>query len=161
MNRRTACMLTTMTFFGWAIAGAQPVLAQSNLPMGVWQLNLAKSKYEGAPAPKAQIAYYQGEGQNRTNTVIAINAEGKPTVTMFMHVYDGQPHPTTGSPAFDASTYTLVDANTVSFSRLKAGTVVQTGTIVMSPDGKSYTTTTTGTDEKGRQIHTIGVNEKQ
>jgi hypothetical protein len=154
-------MLASMTLFGWAIAGVQPALAQSNLPMGVWQLNLAKWKYEGAPAPKAQIAYFQGEGPNRTNTVIAINAEGKPTVTVFMHIYDGQPHPTTGNPAYDASTYTRVDANTLNFSRLKAGRVVQTGTQVMSPDGKSYTTTTTGTDERGRQIHTIGVNEKQ
>ena len=161
MNRRTTLILASMTLFGWAIAGAQPAPAQSNLPMGVWQLNLAKSKYEGAPAPKAQTAYYQGEGQNRTNTVIAINAEGKPTVSVFMHIYDGQPHPTTGNPAYDASTYTRVDANTLNFSRLKAGKVVQTGTQVMSSDGKSYTTTTTGTDERGRQIHSIAVSEKQ
>jgi hypothetical protein len=49
----------------------------------------------------------------------------------------------------------------VSVALLALALVVQTGTQVMSPDGKSYTTTTTGTDERGRQINSIAVSEKQ
>jgi hypothetical protein len=161
MNRRTTVMLTGVTLLGLAVAGAQPAFAQSNLPTGVWLLNVAKSKYSPGPPPKAQISYYQGEGQIRTNTVIGIDAEGKPTVSVFMHIYDGQPHATTGNPAFDSSIYTRVDANTIRFSRLKGRDVVQTGTQVTSPDGKTYTTTTIGTDERGRQINNVGVSEKQ
>jgi hypothetical protein len=73
----------------------------------------------------------------------------------------GSPHPTKGVPAYDASTYTQVDAYTVNFSRTKAGKVVLTGTIVVSPDGKTRTITTTGTDANGRRITTVGVADKQ
>jgi hypothetical protein len=61
-----------------------------------------------------------------------------------MHIYDGQPHPSTGSSDFDASAYTRVDANTIIFNRLKAGKLVATGTIVVSQDGKMLTVNTTG-----------------
>ena len=56
MNRRTTVMLTGMMVLGLAVAGAQPAFAQSNLPTGVWLLNVAKSKYTPGPPPKAQIS---------------------------------------------------------------------------------------------------------
>jgi hypothetical protein len=52
-----------------------------------------------------------------------------------MHIYDGTPHPSTGSQTIDASAYARVDANTVIFTRLKAGKLVATGTGVVSQDG--------------------------
>jgi hypothetical protein len=58
-----------------------------------------------------------------------------------MRIEDGQPHPSTASPDFDASTYTRVDAYTLNISRTKAGKVVATGTIVTSRDGKTNTFT--------------------
>ena len=42
-----------------------------------------------------------------------------------------------------------------------AGKVVQTGTTVVSPDGKTYTVSTTGTDASGQQINTIAVYDRQ
>jgi len=78
-----------------------------------------------------------------------------------MHIYDGQPHPTTGSPDFDASSYTWVDANTYIIGRFKAGKLVQTGTGVVSQDGKTYTNTATGIDANGRPANGVGVYDKQ
>jgi hypothetical protein len=78
-----------------------------------------------------------------------------------MHIYDGQPHPTTGSPAFDASAYTRVDPNTFVFSRLKAGKLVGAGTGVLSQDGKTWTVTQAGTDANGRPLNSIAVYDKQ
>jgi hypothetical protein len=80
-----------------------------------------------------------------------------------MHIYDGKPHPTTGVPGglFDATTYTRMDANTVSFVRTKDGKPVQTGTNVVSADGKTFTVTITGIGPDGQQINTVGVYEKQ
>jgi hypothetical protein len=61
-----------------------------------------------------------------------------------LHIYDGQPHPTTGNPLYDASAYLRLDGNTVVFSRFKGGKLVQIGTIAVSQDGKSRTNTTSG-----------------
>jgi hypothetical protein len=47
-----------------------------------------------------------------------------------MHIYDGQPHPSTGNPNYDASAYTQVDANTLSLARFKAGKLIAVGSIV-------------------------------
>jgi hypothetical protein len=88
-----------------------------------------------------------------------IDAQGNPTTGVLMHIYDGQAHPSTGSPYFDASAYTRVDANTVIFSRSKAGKLVMIGTNVVSPDGKTLTVTSTVT--AGRGGTDIAVFDKQ
>jgi hypothetical protein len=56
----------------------------------------------------------------------------------------------------DASAYTRIDANTLIFSRLKVGKLVSTGNAVISPDGKTLTVTTTGTNG-----NSVAVYEKQ
>jgi hypothetical protein len=166
MNRRTTLTLTGVALLGLAL-GALPQLAsgqQSDPLLGLWQLNVAKSKYSPGPAPKSQTIYVQGEGQNRKATTAGIDAQGNPQAAVFIHIYDGQPHPTTavaGTLAFDASAYTRADANTLNWTRTKAGKVVQTGTTVVSPDGKTYTVSTTGTDASGQQIRTIAVYDRQ
>jgi len=60
-------------------------------------------------------------------------------VIVLMQIYDGLPHPVTGNPNYDASAYTRVDANTLIFARFKAGKLIAVGTVVISPDGKTFT----------------------
>jgi hypothetical protein len=73
---------------------------------------------------------------------------------------DGMPHPVTGNSNYDASAYTRVDAYTINISRMKAGKVVGTTTVV-SRDGTTATATDTLTDANGRQINNIVVYDKQ
>jgi hypothetical protein len=70
--------------------------------------------------------------------------QGNATTSVLLHIYDGQPHPTTGNPLYDASAYLRLDANTVVYSRFKGGKLVQIGTIAVSQDGKSRTNTASG-----------------
>jgi hypothetical protein len=123
MNRRTTLMLAGVLL---AIAvSPQAAFSQSDPMIGTWQLNLAESKFSPGPPPKSLNHNLQGEGENRKFTATAVDAEGNPRVLETMHIYDGMPHPSTGSPSllavFDASAYTRVDANTIILSRLKAG----------------------------------------
>jgi hypothetical protein len=165
MNRRSTLALTTMALLGLAVATALPQtgLAQSNPLIGTWKLNLAKSKYIGAPPPRSQTMTFAGEGENLTNNVEAVDAQGQAIKTMFIHIYDGKPHPTTGVAGglYDSSAYTRIEANTVNFVRLKDGKALQTGWAVVSGDGKTYTVTTGGTGLNGQPISTVGVFEKQ
>ena len=105
MNRRA---LTTMALLGFAVAMLpQAGSAQTNPRIGTWKLNLAKSTYSpGALAPKSSTFNFQMEGQNLKNTVEGIDAEGKPTKAVFIHIYDGKPYPTTGAVGYDSSAYT-------------------------------------------------------
>ena len=74
---------------------------------------------------------------------------------------DGKPSPVTGVPDFDESTYKQVNDTTVESTRLKAGKPVQTGTRVLSADGKTLTFSSTGTNASGQQINNVAVYDKQ
>jgi hypothetical protein len=164
MKRRTIIMLTGMTLLGLAFAASPPVaLAQSDPLDGIWQLDLAKSKMTTGPLAgfKSYTLYLHGEGQNRRDTAVGIDAQGNPASVVNMQIYDGQPHPTAGSTRYDASTYTRVDTHTINYSRTKAGKLVWTGTVVVSQDGKTLTATAKGTDANGREYDDVAVFDKQ
>ena len=155
--------VVTSILIAFFLAAALPQIgfAQSDPVIGTWKLNLAKSKYSPGPLPKSSTLHYEVTAQGLRDTSEGIDAEGKPTKVVFMVIYDGKPHPTTGSADFDASTYTRVDDYTVNLIRIKAGKVVQTGTRVLSKDGKTETVTTTGVNAKGQQINNVVVYDKQ
>jgi hypothetical protein len=162
MSRRGAFMLIGV-LLGLAIGGFPQIgFAQTDPLLGLWQLNLAKSKFSPAPPYKSLTAYWQGEGQNRKATLVGIDTAGNPLTVVFLeHIEDGKPHPVTGSRNVDAATSTRVDANTTNISYLKEGKVVQTGTVVTSPDGRTYTATLTGILTDGRQLNYVYVLDRQ
>jgi hypothetical protein len=167
MNRRTTLTLTSMALLFLAAvlttAGPEIGLAQSNPLIGTWKLNLAKSKYLGAPAPRSTTLTFTAEGENLKLTADTIDAQGQAVKTVFTHIYDGKPHPTTGVAGglYDSSAYTRSDANTINIVRLKDGKAVQTGWAVLSADAKTYTVTTGGTGPNGQAMSSVAVFEKQ
>jgi hypothetical protein len=162
MNRRTTLMLTGMALLGLAIVALpQPGFAQSSPLIGTWKLNLDKSKVTAGPAPRSATITYTQDGQNIRGTTQAFDAQGNAATVVFMRIYDGQPHPTMGSPDFDTSSYTRVDANTYITARFKAGKLVVIQTSEVSQDGKTFTVTGTSIDANGRPIKAISVFDKQ
>ena len=113
MNRRS---ILTAAALGLAvvIASAFPSFAQSNPLIGTWKTNLEKSKYTSGTAPKEQTSTYVQDGQNIKNMGESVDYEGKPLETVLLHIYDGQPHPSTGNPLYDSSTYTKIDDTIIS-----------------------------------------------
>jgi hypothetical protein len=166
MNRRGILRLTAVGLIvSCAASMALPTgsLAQSNPLVGTWKLNLSKSRYTSVPAPRSQTLTFAGSGQNFTNTSETVDAQGQTAKIVFVHTYDGMPHPTTGVPGglYDATTYNRVDANTVNWVRSKDGKAVQTGFNLISADGKTFTVTTIGTGPNGQPINTVAAYEKQ
>ena len=163
MKRRTKFLLTGIVLSGLAVAALpQLSFAQTDAFAGVWQLNLAKSKYTPGPPQKSLTVYIQGEGQNRKLTAVGINAAGNALSQIWSEfVEDGRPHPIAGNQNVDSQTYTRADAHTINISRLKDGKTVGTAALVVSPDGKTMTFNNSTTQATGRQISETQVYDKQ
>jgi hypothetical protein len=161
--RPTASILTGMTLSGLAIVALPDLgFAQSDPFIGIWQLNVAKSKYSPGSPPKSQTWYIRDEeGKNRKNSQVTINGDGAPSALVFQHIYDDNPRPVPGAQGYDTSAYARVDAHTINARYLKNGKAIQTGTWVVSPDGKTLTAGYTGTDANGQQINITAVYDKQ
>ena len=154
MNKRNI-LTTTALALAVVTASALPSFAQSNPLIGTWKLNLEKSKFVSGTAPKEQTNVYTQDGQNIKNTSKGVDYQGNPFETILLHIYDGQPHPSTGNPFYDSSTYTKIDDHTIFWSRSKNGKQVLVGRMVMAPDGKSYTTANVTTVGKGGTDTTV------
>jgi hypothetical protein len=75
--------------------------------IGTWKMNLEKSTSTLPPVKSATLAI-TGEGQSRTLTAEGVAANSQSFKFVYQHIYDGQPHPTTGNPEYDSSTYARI-----------------------------------------------------
>jgi hypothetical protein len=138
-----------------------PAFGQGVDPLvGTWKLNPEKtiSTTPKDQRVKSQVLHWTGEGQNFVNNTDTVTADGKMLHTVYMHIYDGKPHPTTGDPNVDASTYNRI-GNVLSIARFKDGKQVVVSQAVIDP-GKTYTIATGGVIN-GQPFFTVAVYEKQ
>jgi hypothetical protein len=142
-----------------AIGLTLPAFGQGVDPLiGTWKLNHDKTT-SNLPLAKSQINTYAVDGQNITLTVEGVDAQGQAYKLVFRHIYDGQPHPTTGSPNYDSSTFTRV-GNTINAVRFRNGKVVEVAQGVIAP-GKNYTFTEEGILANGQPYHQVLVFDRQ
>jgi hypothetical protein len=135
------------------VALAAPAFAQN--PVGVWKVNLAKSKYSPGPAPKSgtitTTAVAGGSFKTINEQVPATGAPIKFEITFKLDGKDVKPVGT--NPNADMQAYTRVDdRHWTVVSKLK-GKVTLTSKIEVAVDGKSRTTTQTGTDAQGKAVN--------
>jgi hypothetical protein len=111
-----------------ALAGSALMLAQGPDPfVGTWKLNLAKSKYTGAAAPKSDTLTFEAQGNGLRLTRDGIAADGSRIAYSFATSLDGKPVPVSGSgtPAgADMEAVKRINSNTTTATYTKAGTVV-------------------------------------
>ncbi len=137
-----------------------PAFGQGIDPLiGTWKLNVEKSTSTGQMMPKSMTSTYAGEGQTLTLTSEGVNAQGQPFKLVFQHIYDGLPHPTTGSPNYDSTAYTRI-GNTINAVRFKAGKAVEVGQGVIT-QAKTLTVTIEGIAASGQPYHFVYVSDKQ
>lgn len=131
-------------------------------PVGVWKVNIAKSKYSPGPAPKSSTitttAVAGGSFRSINETVSATGATTKSDVT---YKFDGRDNKVTGNPNADTQAYTRGDDRHWTVVSKKGGKVTLTTKVELAADGKSRTSTQTGTDAQGRAVNNIIFYEKQ
>jgi hypothetical protein len=139
------------------VVGATAVAQSTDPLVGTWKLNAEKSK--GAKGGSTTI---EAAGQGVKFTVDLVADDGTTTQWGFTANYDGKDNPVTGnSPYGEVVALTRINARTVRITSKHNGNVTATSIIVLSPDGKTRTTTTKGRDVKGQTLDVVSVYEKQ
>jgi hypothetical protein len=142
-----------------AIGLTLPAFGQGVDPIiGTWKFNFDKSMCT-CPLQKSQTLVIERDGQNIINNSEGVDAQGQPFKIVFRHTYDGMPHPTTGSPDYDSTTYTRI-GNTINGVRFKQGKPVEVTQGVIVP-GKTLTFTSEGTAANGQPYHFVYVYDRQ
>jgi len=138
-----------------------PAFAQADPQVGMWKLNVAKSKYSG-PVPKSVTTNITAAGQGTKVVVDQALANGTVRHWEFTANYDGKDSKVTGNnPDADTVARTRIDANTVQTVSKKNGKVTTTQMSTVSADGKTRTVTTKGVNAAGQQVNNVAIYDKQ
>jgi hypothetical protein len=154
MKTKTIGLTLALCFFGAAVCFA------ADPQMGTWKLNDAKSKLTPSMG-KVNMVVYEAAGDNVKVTVDGTDKDGKATHNEWTGKFDGKDYPVTGDPNSDERSYRKVDDRTLEFTNKKDGKVTLSGRNVVSADGKSRTTTVSGTDPEGKKFKSKLVYDKQ
>jgi hypothetical protein len=122
-----------------------------NPNIGTWKLNEAKSKL-AAGFPKNTTVVYEADGDSIKGTVDGVDAQGKPTHSVWIGKFDGKDYPVTGDGTSDTRALKQIDAHTLDMTSKKAGKVTLTGKVVVAADGKSRILTISATDPMGMKV---------
>ena len=153
MNVRKTALTVAVLLIGTVCFAQNPSL-------GTWKLNEAKSKL--APGlPKNTTVTYEAAGDSIKGTVDGVDAQGKPTHTVWIGKFDGKDYPVTGDAISDTRAVKQIDPHTLEMTSKKAGKVTLTGKIVIAADGKSRTLTVSGTDSMGMKVEGMTFYDKQ
>ena len=158
-NRRRVSVLVSLGFAWVVVAG---MLAQSDPQVGVWRLNVAKSKYASAPTPKSGTTRIEAAGAGTRVVVDQDMSDGSKRHWEFTATYDGKDSPVTGNnPDADTVARKRIDPNTVETVSKKGGKVTTTQTSTVSADGKTRTVRTSGVNASGQKVNNVAVYERQ
>lgn len=127
---------------------------------GTWKLNVKKSKIGSHTSKNSTVTYSNAFPFRNKVTIDGTDAHGKPFHAEWTGRYDGSDYETTGDPVSDKRAVKQVDDRTLEFWSKKGGKVVNSGKVVVSPDGKTRTVTMTGSDAKGKKFHSRLVYDK-
>jgi hypothetical protein len=159
---RVRTVIGALAVAGWVTAFAVSTAGQPASPwVGTWRVNLSKSTYSPGPAPKSFVMTIIAAEGGITQTVDSVSAAGATGHSEITVRFDGTDYPMKGSTNTDTQAYTQVDDRTLQIIEKKGGKVTVTARAVISADGKTRTTTQTGTNPQGQTIKNVIVYEKQ
>ncbi len=145
------------------LALASSVWAQSDPLVGTWKLNLTKSIYDPGPPPQSLVHQYESAGKDRyKNTRDMVDANGKSSHRELTLVFDGKEHPRANpSSSMDATMDRRIDAFNLEGMSMKDGKLITVFMRSVSPDGKTFTFKTMGTNAEGKPFSRVEVFDKQ
>jgi hypothetical protein len=145
-----------------------PAPSGASLLYGTWVLNLSKSTYSPSDLkPQSNKVVFEEVPDGVHVVSDGVNVQGKATHVDYTATFDGPDIPTKGTvdgkpnQDVDSAAWKKIDDHTFEVTNKRKGKTVQTNRIVIAPDGKSRTSTVTGTTPKGEPINNTFVMDKQ
>jgi hypothetical protein len=154
MKGRTLLLTLVLSFLAGAVCFA------SDIQMGTWKLNEAKSKI-ATGSPKNSTVVYEAAGDSIKVTIDGSAPDGTATHSEWTGKFDGKDYPSTGNSNEDMRSVKQIDDHTLHVTSKKGGKVVLTAHVVVAADGKSRTVTVNGTDAQGKKYKSTAVYDKQ
>jgi hypothetical protein len=154
MKARTVLLTLVLCFLAGMVCSA------SDIQMGTWKLNEAKSKI-AAGTPKNNTVVYEAAGDSVKVTIDGNAPDGTATHSEWTGKFDGKDYPSTGNPNEDTRSVQQIDDHTLRVTSKKGAKVVLTAHVVVASDGKSRTVTVNGTDAQGKKYKSTAVYDKQ
>jgi len=139
---------------------AQTAESEKNLVLGVWNLNLAKSKFLPGPGPVSQKRTYELAPGGVKATIRTVYRDGHATYSETVAEYDGVEYPILGNPDADRIKLKRVNAYTAETAMYHAGSAIATARRVISEDEKTMTITYTGI-LNGEQVKNVAVYDRE
>jgi hypothetical protein len=156
---------TLLALVALAICLVAPALmkADASALVGTWKLNVAKSTFSGAPAPKSMTRTITADGDSVTYSFDGTAADGSALKYSFTVKYDGKDYAITGTGPNGSDHINLKQVNShMTQGTLKIGDkVVATVHTTVSHDGKTTTVNSKGTDKDGKAVKQNQVYDKQ
>ena len=131
--------------------------AQPEHLLGIWRLDLARSKYSPGPPPKSETRTYSRDQDGLKGVVRRYLADGREETIEYRANFD-QEYPVSGTDAYDAVIFKRIDALTAQAVLSHAGQVFGTARRVISEDGR--TMTITFRRESGTIVNNVAVYRK-
>jgi hypothetical protein len=146
-----------------ASAAAALMTAQADNPqIGFWKMNMPKSKFSTGTGFTSATSRIEAVDGGVTHTVDSVYVDGTSRRYSYTTKYDGKDMPVTGnSPYGDTTAISHVDANTTRTVYKNKGQVTVIQLSVVSPDRKTRTVTTKGTNPAGQAVDNLSVYDRQ
>jgi hypothetical protein len=154
MRKRAFVLVAAFVFAAAAACFA------SNVNVGSWKLNEAKSKIPKGAAKNTSVVYTE-EGDNLKAVVDGVDGDGKPTHNEWTGKFDGKDYPVSGDPTADTRAIQAVDDHHFKLTSKKDGKTTTTGTVAVSADGKTRTLVVNRTDTSGKKVSATYIYDKQ
>jgi hypothetical protein len=144
-----------------AVGLTLPAFGQGVDPyIGTWKLNMEKLTWIGTPAPQSATVTFTRDGQNLAATLdVVVGPQGETVTIKYTMIFDGQPHPSAGSPDYD-STACVRFGNTINMVYFKNGKAVVAGQARIDSD-KQHTYTSEGVAANGQPFRRVTVWDRQ
>ena len=127
--------------------------------LGEWTLNLQKSTYQ-SPSPKSGVSTLLSTATGIRMIQDQVDAQGNRRVVSFSGAFDGKEYPVDNMPG---TTYSLmrIDERMYTIVARRDGVVTGTTLTVVSPDGQTRTSTSSGAAPDGRTVANVAVYERR
>lgn len=150
----------------WSVAllavGAPSAIAAGDPFVGTFVMNAARSSANPGPLPQSLSVTTEDLGGGKFRTVgDSVLADGTKEHWEAIYTRDGTDAPVRGNPNVDTIAVRLVDPSTIEVVQKKGGNVVSTVTGKVSADGKTITSTVSGTDPQGNPVSSTIVSERR